>query len=45
MITEHVLNTSMIRDIFDMEKMNREKNFLLDWITFVNNSSSVYGNL
>ena len=42
MITEHVLNTSMIRDIFDMEKMNREKNFLLDWITFVNNSSSVY---
>ena len=32
----------MIREIFDVEKMNREKNFLLDWITFVNDSSSVY---
>ena len=43
--TEQVLDSSLIRKIFDVEKMNRGGNFLMEWIAFINTSSIIYDGL
>ena len=39
---ETLLDTSRIKATFDLKKMNRSKNYLMDWLTFINDSSVLY---
>ena len=37
-----LIDKSMVKATFDMEQMNRNKNYLMDWLTFINDSSELY---
>jgi AraC-like DNA-binding protein len=39
---EQVLDTSLERELFDMEQMDKGRNCLLEWISFINDSSLFY---
>ncbi len=39
---EQIVDTSQLRTFFDTEQMTKGKNYLMDWITFVNDSSQIY---
>ena len=39
---EQIVDTSLLRTFFDTEQMTKGKNYLMDWITFVNDSSQIY---
>lgn len=39
---EILMDSSMIKSTFDKKLMNRHRNYLTNWLTFVNDSSLIY---